>query len=601
MPIGVGTRGFFESTLDAFWKGVQGLTPTPAGGVVTDRGPVIRPGPGAPTTVSVPGIWDVMKPSAPDPTAPATLANNREIAALIRKSPEPEYISSWGEIMTAIDNVRDVLALGVIAGRITLAVNGAAEVFAAGGSIFFTSAGAAAATETALVATGEAIAAAPTVAAALEAQAAGGLLAVTVGELGAVGAATAVGSLILPTLALVAGALLIAEMAHWAAAAAIVGYAGLCRGPSEAAFAAIPAVLWGRGLKSNLTKLSRINPWSLTEQVREVKAGNVATFVGHEYVEGGRATAVLWGHGWLLGAVVGGMIASSFAAQRVANGDSVTIDTHRFTDSFVDVGRFAAAVPGGVIDTVPELMRSKLGRSPIPGSNISLYAAQAAAELLWSLPNLVGLIDGMRPVDFYQVLCAQLLALDILQPYLNGIGWQAVASEVKGHGIAAPPIWTPWTKDLLRENGLPLDQARRWALPGAPEYLYIDQIDATFTAALDQKLQAWFLKYNGWFEAAFCGSLLDSIVQRLYWIITESDDGLRTSAAPPWKVLFALAESNRQPLVTYGPETLAAFWADCETKMAREGRNTLTAPELDQLAAACGMRLLVLKPPQVST
>jgi hypothetical protein len=556
MPISVGVRGFFEATLDAWWRGVHALTPTPVEGVITDRGPILRPGPGVPTTVSIPGIFDIVKVGAPDPTAPATIQNNRELAKVIRNSPEPEYAQGLGEIMTAVDNVRDVLALGMIAGRIMLAVNGAAEVLAAGGSIYLTAAGA---TEAAAVAEG-------------------GLLAVGLGELGAVGAATAVGSLILPVLAVVAAAFLIAEMAHWSAAAAIVGYAGLCRGPAEAAFAAIPAVIWGRGLKANVTKLSRINPWSVAHEVREVRAGGVATFVGREYIEGGRATAVLWGHGWLLGAVVGSITAGAFAAQRLLNGDTVKVETNRFTRD----------------------MQRVLGQSPIPGSNIALRAAQSAAECLWSLPNLIAVVDQIRPIDFAQILSANLLALDILQPYLNGREWRSIATTAADEGIPAPPIWAPWTRDLIAEYGITPEGGRRWAVPGAPATLNIRTVDGLFAIDLPKKLEAWFAKYNGWLEAAFCGSLLDSIVQRLYWIITESDDGLRETAVGPWKVLFSLAESNRQVLITYGAETVAAFFAACEAKMTAEGRNTLTPPELDDVAASVGMRLLVLAPPKVT-
>src|SRR5713226_1680875 len=135
MPIGVGVRGFFETTLESWEKGVAILRGAPPAGEVTRRGPVLRPGPGAPTTVAIPGIFDVVKLGVPDPTAPETRQRNREIFQMIRNSPEPEYVAGFGEIMTAIDNVRDVLALGEIAGRLTLAVNGASEVLAAGGSI----------------------------------------------------------------------------------------------------------------------------------------------------------------------------------------------------------------------------------------------------------------------------------------------------------------------------------------------------------------------------------------------------------------------------------------------------------------------------------
>ena len=68
MPIGVGIRGFFEQTLEAWQKGVTALTGPPAAGEVTDRGPYLRPGPGSPTTVTIPGIFDIVKVSAPDPS-----------------------------------------------------------------------------------------------------------------------------------------------------------------------------------------------------------------------------------------------------------------------------------------------------------------------------------------------------------------------------------------------------------------------------------------------------------------------------------------------------------------------------------------------------
>ncbi len=578
MPIGVGVRGFFETTLESWEKGVAILRGPPPEGEITARGPILKPGPGAPTTVSVPGIFDVVKVGVPDPTDPAVIANRRAVFQAIRSSPEPEYAAAFGEIMTAIDNVRDVLALGMIAGRITLAVSGAAEVLASGGSIVLGR----------LVLAGVLVAPeAP-------------LLAVGVGELGAVGALTAVGSVLLPVLAVVTAAFLVAEIAHWMAGFAIVGYAGLCRGPAEAAFAAIPALIWGRGLKGNVSKLSRMNPWSVAHEVREVRAGNVATFVGREYVEAGRATAVLWGHGWLLGAIVGGLTAGAFALQRISNGDAVKWDATRFNvipqaSEEAKLGFWRALGP-----TLQDAVRSKLGRSPIPGSNIALRAAQAAAECLWSLPNLFWAIDRMRPIDFVQVLSANLLALDILQPYLYGRDWLGFATYLKNDGLPAPDIWAPWTQTYVRENGGDPGQRQAWALPGAPTFLHIDQIDGAFTAAVDQKLQAWFTKYDGWIEAGLCGALLDAIVQRLYFMVTEHPDGLRQSAVGYWKVLFSLAESNRQVLATYGDAVVTAFFEAALAQMTREARNSLIPRELDALAASVGMRLLVIEPPHVA-
>jgi hypothetical protein len=574
VAIGVGVRGFFEQTLEAWQKGVKTLTGPEPAGEVTARGPLLRPGPGVPSTVSIPGIWDVVKVGAPDPTDPATLANNRGIMKAIQNSPEPEYISGAGEIMTAIDNVRDVLALGMIAGRLTLFVAGAGEVLAAGGGIFLTQAGAAAAA----------------------AEAGSPLLAVGLGELTGLGAVGLAGEILLPPLALIAGAFLLAEMAHWAASAGIVGYAGLCHGPREAAFAAIPAIIWGRGLKANVTKLSRINPWSLAHEVREVRAGNVAGFVGREYIEAGRASAILNGHGWLLGAIVGTMTAGAFALQRLSNGDSVSIDTSRFTQSLEPVYYTGVALKTLPYDTLQAATQRVLGQSPIPGSNIALYAAQAAAECLWSLPGLMLQLDKMRPIDFAQVLAANLLSLDILQPYLYQKDWRGLAAQQKAAGVPTPPVWMPWTRQLLAEQSPAYLNAPTWPVPGAPARLNIEQLDSQYVELMDRKLQDFFTKYDGWHEAALCGSLLDSINQRLYWIITESDDGLRTTAVGPWKVLFSLCEENRQVLISYGPETVAAFFTAALDSMTRQHRNTLTGGELDQLAASVGMRLIHVVP-----
>jgi len=575
VPIAVGVRGFFEATLDAWYKGVEKLTGPPASGQVTDRGPILRPQPGQTSTVSIPGLFDVVKLGAPDPNDPATKANNRAIAKAIQGSPEPEYAQGLGEIMTAVDNVRDVLALGVIAGRVTLAVAGAGEVLAAGGTVLL----------------GPLL---PELALPIA-----GRIGIAVGfsELAGVGALTAAGGIILPILAIATGALLIAEMAHWMAALAIPGYALLCRGPAEAAFAVIPALLWGRGLKSNVTKLSRINPWAVVNEVREVRAGAVRTFVGHELIEGGRATAVIGGYGWLLGGIVGTMTAGAFAAQRLANGDNVNFDASRLSTFGEDAGKLFQAVGVATPDQISPAAQRLLGRSPIPGSNLDLYAAQMAAECLWSLPCFLGKLDRLMPADFASVLAANLLALDILQPYLYGADWRPLASAIKAGGIQAPPIWAPWTRELIGESGLNPESGRVWPLPGAPTYLHVGGVDDPLVQAFDTQLRAWMTKYDGWIEAGLCGALLDSIVQRLLFIITESEDGVRTTTTPPWQVLFSLAESNRQVLITYGDEAIQAFWSAAEGELARQHRGTLTGPELDQLAAAVGMRLIVTEPP----
>jgi len=118
--LGRNVGGMLQEEWDRFNKGISGMTPSGREKQRLDRLQEITRERGE-SSISLPG-WDDIIHLGPlaNLTDQQRLDRNKEIGQRIRQSPQDSTAKSWGDILTALDNVQDFLTTVTVVGRIVL-------------------------------------------------------------------------------------------------------------------------------------------------------------------------------------------------------------------------------------------------------------------------------------------------------------------------------------------------------------------------------------------------------------------------------------------------------------------------------------------------
>ncbi|MDP3940546.1 MAG: hypothetical protein Q8R92_20720, partial [Deltaproteobacteria bacterium] len=312
MPLDLGVSALLADEVDRFRTGLDALSD---GGARMARATAARrryddP---APRQITIPA-WDDVIHVVPQPQitpamreahysairagVPSPLSTDLQdnIAArgrrarLMNNAASPEYAKAYGQVMTAIDNVQDLLTTVVTVGRLALipAIRGLEALAGISEPLF-----------------------------------------ALTGKVGAKALSRAI-----PILGWVLLGADLLKLLQTFGMMAFPAYAFLCGGARHALAAGVPAVVMGRALKLRAGGLARLNPFGRRARVsrsRTVRGWKPSIY---NLMEVFQTTDALFGVGVSFGGLVGLIQDSAFGVEQRIRGQDVRVSTDRVADSF---------------------------------------------------------------------------------------------------------------------------------------------------------------------------------------------------------------------------------------------------------------------------
>lgn len=597
MPLAEPVSSLLTEEWARFKQGVRDLDPDAQRDRLAELGRTPAD-PTRPRTVNLPGWDDVIKiPIGPRPTrderaefsaarrerrAPnlepqvaAQIARDRARAIDRAQSAQPEATRAWTSILTAIDNVQDLVSTVSTLGRLTLwtagALPGAAEAARLADRIGLLTAEVARQRGLAVTAPG----------ALSRAAAVSELRAVSL-ELAAVRASYlslgVIGRVALRAVPWVGYIILASDLLNLLQ---LIGmgasplYALICQGPSAALAAGAPTLVFKRGLKRELTRRIHVNPVGREARAAaRLKAMSGRIGVG-ALVEVAQTTDQLWGWGLSFGAIMGAVTeigaalagGPSEAGVRIVTPTLVTpqaVEIAGRIESRVAIERDAIRQAAGILQTAPVIMRVQ---QHFTTEEHLLHAVGVLAA--------VGIIaDLFRDLDVDQIV-ADYARIEAPAPMRLG------ASSL----------------DALREAGIDPESGRVWWLRNNPR-------TATLGAVMDDAIvqvpiaaRDFLLPRRNTYEGEFYATVLGQISEHLWHLTAGHGHALHMRFAPDTALVYALTEDGL--LVNANVDDPAPTWEFW--RLAREyfgvDRRQPTPEVWKQLAAQAGITLIPMLPP----
>lgn len=574
MPLDFGVSELIGTEYRRFLEGLADLSD---GGQRAARAAAarVRRGETATRTISVPG-WDDVVHVQPRPTITpamreahyAARRNNQpsplsgelqqeiqrraDRARSMRSSAAPEYARAYGQVMTALDNVQDLLTTVTTVGRVALA--GGARLLDAMGP-------AALATAAERAALAEAEAAGFLARSALARRAGLGLGARTIGRL-------------IPILGPILLAADVLKLITWLGLLMFPGYAAACAGLSAAAAAgALPAaqaMLGKRAGKQRLGQLGKLNPWSMTARLDRARTLRSWRPSIYNLMEVAQTTDQLFGVGVSFGGLVGLVTESAFSTEAGRRGLPVRVDA------------------SGAGASIHRLLAPRLQATSTP----ELTDLQTAGAVLAHGPVLQRVQEVFSFAEHVDALVAQAAAWSILRPWIELEQFPDALAFGLDHWWAPPaPRWLETRAIVIAETG-EWDGQGRWPLLGAPERVQGERYMQDTATEIPGALLALVRGVDETPGAGFAAAVAVLIADRAAILMTGATDAVRLRWTPDWALAEGLALAGRVPLASEDEHKLMAFWTSALGEMQRQGRQQLPAETYDQLATEAGIHLL---------
>lgn len=557
MPLVKDVEVLFSSEYDRLIAGLKGLS-TPDQAKVLQKWTNAQKHPDRPFTITMPQTGDIfhfspkvivtpeersahfkaLRNGEPSPLSQEQvdeLARRRRVSAAIRDSAAPEYANSFGQILTALDNIQDFFS--------TLSTVGRAAFWAAR------------------------FAAPKLVARAVPGI---GLLLLASDLLNLLGF---LGQIAVPLYGLHCG-----------------NYSGVLPG-------AVPALIFGRALKAEVWALANLNPFSrkarLARRLRSLpgvlgfggalsatrgtnifKPGAIRGSIAN-LAEIAQTTDQMWGRGISFGAIVGFITGGAYGIERWSRGENVTIKSLK---SEHDLHR---------------LLHPKL----VLLSDVEIQDRQRAAHVLIYAPFILRRMDLWDDQVIAQTMISVLGAVDLLSRDLKGTGWQEILSA-EPVDVFVPPDPPLLLLSGLRDEGdvAPGDWIT-WPLPDQPEALTLESWLELGAEDLPQALLKFLTPRRNDVTGMLFGGLVDAMINRLWLLLEEDPDLFKFELTPQWRALSSLAESNRVVNIGQDEQSIVRFWAEAESLHLDAGDGPKSGSQWDALASKHGLSLIKLKAP----
>jgi len=505
--------------------------------------------------------YEARRRGAPSPLAPELqfeIQRRAEQARSIQNSPTPEYARAYGQVLTAVDNVQDLLTTLATAGRFALA--GTASVLDRLAPRFgaFALEGA----ERAALA-----AAAGPFARQAAARLGLGLGAQTLGR-------------ILPILGPLLLAADILRLLAWLGMLMFPAYAALCQGAREAgAAAALPAaqaLLSKRAAKRAVSNLGRVNPFSREARLNRGQQARSWRPTIYNLLEVAQTTDALFGVGLSFGAIVGLVSDSAFGLEQQARGVDVRFD------------------PSPLARTMHRTLLPGIG--PMPRHELT--DGRMAANVLAHGPMFQRVNPTFTLAEHVDALAAQLAAWSILRPLMERPEMEQAVN------VALEVEWAPPVPQWEDSHGIVLEELNVWAgeglwpLPGNPTRIRGEELLELTAPENARALHELARAYEDEPAKDLIMVMASQLAERAALAITGAREGIAFRWMPEWALLEALALAGRVPNLGQDDARTLAFWRACLAEMARTDRQMLDPETFDRLARETDSELFAAELPR---
>lgn len=600
MPNQASLTGFFSDEWARFTGGLSNLAPG-----VQNAGALIELRPelylGGTHLITIPG-WDQVVHLGPRPEVPpgawkefyaaqrehrpANLSQETlsEIGARLgsiqaqQNSAQPPWAQSWGQIMTAIDNVQDFVSTLATFGR--LFAWGAPRLLdpllpglsASAAELAARQAARRYAAQLALELGGRAgwNAAFIDAAASAVGRATGRRLLLGFG-------ARAVG-LLLPGIGWIVLASDLLNVINFLATAAMPLYALLCAGPADALAAGVPAAVLKNVLCRELWTMAHLNPFSRAAQAaRRGKIVGKLPSIGN-LIEVAQTTDQLFGVGLSIGGLYGTAMETLFAAAQAKPFENTQLNAQPFWNSF----------QGVYAEKIAKMDPATLAMN------------EQAAKVIADAPQLASKSD-LLPDELHLTHMAALLgAWHQVSAFFAGTDHETFISEVAGQILYARNVEPRNAREMLPDWHRELAGIGRWAIRGTPRGAPADELVGQFTPMIARAVDDFLRPRRNTQAATFYGAALNQLTENIWNTLEGQAEGLRWHLTPEYVVLTTLAVEGVFPLKTTPLDKLWRWWDRCLELVDRRGGVMLERDDLVNAMRAEGVDYVRMLAPQAA-
>jgi len=540
------TAALTRQEWERFWRGVRGLDPEQERLRRVAAGGAGR-GPEEPATITIPGWDDVIKisprerptgaqldeyyrarrvgarPDLPDAVT-GEIDRRRAQKERMRTSAQLDYARAWGDILTAFDNVQDYLSAVATTGRLALW--------------------------------------------------AGPRAAALLGAVGVPGAGKLAGRFV-PGLGWVILASDLLNLLGLLGTGAMFGFGMLCLGPSGALAAGVPAFLFKRAAKSEAWNMARRNPFGRKARLdRAARAAGRLPGFGN-LVEVLQTTEQLFGYGVSFGAVVAMLTEAGSAAELLARGEGVTVDTAHAAESWTRAYRQATA-----------------GYTTAEQLTVNL-----SSKVVATTPAILREQDVFTDQEHIEALTAYRAALPEVVRALDLIAWEDVLPALLDAPLAPLVDVGPTFERVIAEDGDNLATGRAWPLPGAPVTATPRELLTVLPPLVAGALTRYLYPRQWSAEGTYYGDLVGEIAETWALHLTRNVEGVRFQLAPDFALLAGLAEDGFLLSPHGDVAQLWQLWQDARAHYEQRGDRPPPPAWWLTAAEAHGAQLVKLLPP----
>jgi hypothetical protein len=378
---------------------------------------------------------------------------------------------------------------------------------------------------------------------------------------------------------------------------AMPAYAALCKGPTDALAAGVPAAVFKNALKREAWKNMMNNPFSRAGRASRAarSLGKLPGFIN--LIEVAQTTENLFGVGITLGGLTGALVETAYSFQRATQGESTRLNMDSFNSSFTDPRRATATGAGQSLSHLGQKMHQLLGERISSQSLADQFKTQQAGAALSLAPAILGTQHTFDDETHLKAIISTAAAVSTLAPLLHGLDYQPLVAELADTMLTAP--WPPSTETVewAAHFGYDLDASHRWWWPDAGPTCTGREYMEHQALAVAKATRDFLRPRRNTVEGTFYGACINAITEAV-WLMHEDDPTyIKWELTTDSRLLASLCEAGRLANLEDGEDKLWGFWNRARNQLERSGATSLQAHEWDALAKASGVSLIKLLPP----
>jgi hypothetical protein len=374
-------------------------------------------------------------------------------------------------------------------------------------------------------------------------------------------------------------------------------YALLCNGPIAGLAAGIPAMLMGPGLQGKVWRSAFMSPVSRVGMLKGILPRFGFGAALGLAIQAPQVTSSLWGYGVALGGIVGAVTQTATGLALTAQGDTV-----HWPGGFASGPGADVVLPpqGSFLRPRQDAARdlNRLINRPLAEDNVGdLVRLHQAATVMACAPSVLARPDYFTPEQYTETLAMATVAQQLVYTRLAGYAWQDVLGQALEQQVSCYAVPTSGGAALLEEQGIRPGDWIPFDLPGHPLMALGGDVVVYDAPRCTAGIERFCGQQRNTPWGSLAGELVNEGVDHAWEHLTGQQEALRWRFQPDWALLTSLTEVYRLPVTGRDDQALWRCWMAARAKHEDRPAGKWTAATWDGLAAAHGVTLMKLLPP----